>query len=159
MKLLNMTFGSEVVLSQLRKKIKNLELVQLHPVSKNENDILLDLSNGKNSFNSGISFEIVSGIFSKKINQFYVFSYLTLNTEEQKVFLTLLNQSNSSNIVLARSLNHNFNFLLLSTWTKQEDFLLWSNTSPLLFSQKYLRNPAYQAHTAIYQSKADSFMA
>ncbi|KRL38841.1 hypothetical protein FD20_GL000915 [Liquorilactobacillus uvarum DSM 19971] len=157
LKILNMTFGSTAVISQLRNKTQNLDLIQLHPVSKDENDILLDLSNKKSPFHGGISFEILSGTFLKKLNYYYSFSYLTLNTEEQKIFLTLFKQSNHSNIILARSLNHDFNYLLLSAWAKQDDFLIWSNTSPLLFNQKYLNNPNYRAHTAIYESKNDSF--
>ncbi|GAJ25933.1 hypothetical protein JCM15457_836 [Liquorilactobacillus sucicola DSM 21376 = JCM 15457] len=157
MKTLHLTFGTNAVISQLRKKNKNLKLIQLYPVSKDESDILLALSAGETPFHGGISFKILSGTFLKKANYYFVFSYLTLNSDEQKIFVPLFEHSNNSNFILARSLNHNFNYLLLSAWPSQNAFLAWSNAGPLLFNQKYLKDSKYQAHTAVYQSKTNSF--
>ncbi|KRL03003.1 hypothetical protein [Liquorilactobacillus capillatus] len=157
MKKLHLTFGSTPVISQLRKRKKDLALTQLYSLSGTENDLLLDLSETSSPFVGGISFKIISGSLLKKANYYFVFSYFTLNSDEQKVFLPLFERSKADNIILARSLKHDFNFLLISLWSNQEDFFHWSNSAPLFFSQNYLKNPQYQAHTTLYQSRPDSF--
>ncbi|KRL04800.1 hypothetical protein [Liquorilactobacillus oeni] len=140
------TFGSDSVLKTVQDNYSKRRFLKLTSFENNQKHALIDISNQETVFESGVGFKILKGKFSIQPAAKYYFNYFMLDEQEQKKWLSpsILTPAQSSQYVLCQSLKHDFNFLIITTWKNDANYLSWVKNHPFLSDSNGTFNASYK---------------
>lgn len=137
LKNLNLTFGPEKQLQEIIENNKDRQMVLLESVTDSEKFALLDISNEESIFHSQLDYRIYHTINLKEWNGFFEFRYVTLDTEQQKIFNAHLGKWDDpfnrpvglKSTLVGHDERKDYEFLMINIWEDQEDYVEWENES------------------------------
>ena len=158
LKNLNLTFGPEKQLQEIIENNKDRQMVLLESVTDSEKFALLDISNEESIFHSQLDYRIYHTINLKEWNGFIEFRYVTLDTEQQKIFNAHLGKWDDpfnrpvglKSTLVGHDERKDYEFLMINIWEDQEDYVEWENESDNEF-RKFGHGGNAQALVAQYK--------
>ncbi|WP_281164223.1 hypothetical protein [Liquorilactobacillus sicerae] len=151
MKNFNLTFGSENILKQIIIAHPERQLKLLISLTNEENLMLFDFSDLPTIFKAGLSYQVIEQKFVWLEKSLYCFDYFKLNTIEQKEFQQLkrILLDNLNNYLLGQQSQHDFEFVIISSWQNLKDYHHWKNQSSFWESKAEFLNSQY---TRVFQA-------
>ncbi|XLP62899.1 antibiotic biosynthesis monooxygenase [Dellaglioa sp. P0083] len=134
---INTALGAEYFLKSIIRNNPSRSFILLNPINKYNNSYLLDTSDDNSIFYSGLDFRVRYHVGMDSWQGFYHFKYITLSDEESKVYLaqvqTFINEQTKPTGIISfytlQSLSKGYNYVFLTIWKQQSDFINWRKTS------------------------------
>lgn len=134
---ISLALGPEDVLRAKKNKYPERDLKLLKSVTDENKFILLDKSNQKSVFGSGLNYVTQSEIGKENWDGYYEFRYFTLNTEQRGLLESLMQKWENGYEIpvgLRYSLvlhvpRKNLQYLMLNIWDSDIDFFDWNTAA------------------------------
>ncbi|WP_081467847.1 monooxygenase [Lentilactobacillus kisonensis] len=151
------TFGNDQILSEIKAKHPDRNLLLYQALNQNDKLMLLDYSGKEPVFQSPVLYDILSHTGADKWNGFISFSAMDLNFDQQKVFDARINKLRSNGLPDGMHSIYSLNYhkdinqrVILATWNSYSDFELWKNGSHEFIPKEYRDSPSFYSHEAYY---------
>lgn len=135
---IELTIGAKKGLEKIMQDNPDRKFRLFSSTDDDQEYMLMDLSNQKPIFHSGLEYYVSGEVGNLKAEVKYLeCRYITLNENEQKVFKSIFNSWNNeskrplglTSSVMLHALKDDFNFLLIDNWTDVDSFMIWNNES------------------------------
>lgn len=134
---ISLALGPEDVLRAKQQKYSDRDLKLLESVTDENKFMLLDKSNKKTVFGSGLNYVTQHEVGKETWDGYYEFRYFTLNTDQNKLLESLMQKwENDYDIPVGLKYSlvlhvprKNLQYLMINVWDSDIDFFDW-NTSP-----------------------------
>jgi len=155
---ISMTFGSEPILSKIKKDNPDRDLI-LYDALNNRNELmLLDVSGKDSIFKSLVQYDVLSHGGTDDWHGFISFIATKLDIDQQKVFDARINQlmsnplpSGMHSIYSLHSYKNINERVLLTTWNSPTQFEMWKKANPLLMPETYNNDPSFYSHESNFK--------
>lgn len=132
---MSFALGPKNILEELVKRYSEREFLLYSSVVRSQDCLLVDISGKESVFETGLNYRIVNEIGPTDWDGLLELRYMTLDTDQQKVFNAVMASWNdpkarplglkSAKVLL--SLKKSYQFLLLNVWEDEQDYLAWNH--------------------------------
>ncbi|MDN2452787.1 hypothetical protein [Lactobacillus sp. UCMA15818] len=127
MQKLHLTFGSSYVIENIKAQNKGKKFFQFTGESNPQQHALMTIDYEKEFFKSNLNYSILNGNLDIIKETPYFFSHFSLDEKQQKIYLATLQHvpAESLSFLFCQSLNHDFDFLVISCWATTAQYKNW----------------------------------